>query len=130
MAIIFHIARSEAWACRDAGANRQEQAAAGSYRPEMFPVEGFVHCSTRDQVVKVADARFRGQSGLVLLCIDTDKVAAEIRYENLEGARELFPHIYGEINTDAVVQIAEFEPGVNGYFTLPDIVALQENITR
>ena len=126
MAIIFHIAQSEAWAGRNAGANSEDQAA-GSYRPEMFPVEGFVHCSMRDQVVKVADIRFRGQKGLVLLCIDTDKVTAEIRYENLEGGRELFPHIYGEINTDAVVQVAEFEPGINGHFALPAKLALQEN---
>lgn len=117
MAIIFHIARSEAWASR----------AVGSYRPEMFLVDGFVHCSTEDQVVKVADIRFRGQKGLVLLCIDTDKVTAEIRYENLEGGRELFPHIYGEINTDAVVQVAEFEPGAEGCFTLPAMLAVQEN---
>ena len=109
MAIIFHIAGGEAWASR----------AGGSYRPEMYPVDGFVHCSNEDQVVKVADTRFRGQKGLVLLCIETDKVTAEIRYENLEGGRELFPHIYGEINTDAVVQVAEFGPGADGYFTLP-----------
>ena len=113
MAIIFHIARGDAWA------KREEQSAVGYYRPEMFPVEGFVHCSTRDQVIKVADARFRGQAGLVVLCIDTDKVTASIRYENLEGGQELFPHIYGEINTDAVVQVAEFKPGVDGYFALP-----------
>jgi len=116
MAIIFHIARSEAWQGRDAG----------SYRPEMFPVDGFVHCSTADQVVKVADIRFRGQNGLVLLCIDTDKVKPEIRYENLEGGQELFPHIYGEINTDAIVRVAEFEPGAEGYFTLPALL-VQEN---
>ena len=121
MAIIFHIARSEAWA------NREGQAAAGSYRPEMFPVDGFVHCSTEDQVVKVADIRFRGQKDLVLLCIDTDKVKPEIRYENLEGGRELFPHIYGEINTDAVVEVAKFEPGAEGYFTLPAMLVMQEN---
>ena len=63
----------------------------------------------------------------MLLCIDTDKVTAEIRYENLEGGRELFPHIYGEINTDAVVQVEEFEPGSQGYFALPAMLALQEN---
>ncbi len=109
MAIIFHIARRDAWA---------NGAAVGSYSPEMFPIDRFVHCSTRDQVVKVADARFRGQMGLVLLCIDTDKVTAAIRYENLEGGQELFPHIYGKINTDAVVKVVEFEPGADGYFTL------------
>jgi uncharacterized protein (DUF952 family) len=117
MAIIFHIVRSEAWASR----------AGGSYHPEIYSVDGFVHCSMRDQVVKVADTRFRGQKGLVLLCIDTDQVTAEIRYENLEGGRELFPHIYGEINTNAVVQVAEFEPGINGHFALPAMLALQEN---
>lgn len=118
MAIIFHIARSEAWANRDTV----------SYRPEMFPVEGFVHCSTADQVVKVADIRFRGQKDLVLLCIDTGKVKAAIRYENLEGGLELFPHIYGEINTDAVVHVTEFKPGAEGYFTLP--VALSVPVNR
>lgn len=117
MAIIFHIARSEAWASREAG----------SYRPEMFPFDGFVHCSGADQVVKVADIRFRGQKGLVLLCIDTDRVKAEIRYENLEGGQELFPHIYGEISSDAVVRVAEFEPGAEGYFTLPAMLAVKEN---
>jgi uncharacterized protein (DUF952 family) len=109
MAVIFHIAPREAFV----GAQR------ASYSPPAFQTEGFVHCSTAQQVVKVADARFRGQTGLVLLCLDTNKVSAEIRYENLEGGQELFPHIYGEINTDAVVQVAEFEPGVDGYFTLP-----------
>lgn len=85
----------------------------------MFPVEGFIHCSTSDQVVQVANARFRGQSGLVLLFIDTDKVAAEIIYENLEGGQQLFPHIYGELNADAVTQVAEFIPGQDGFFILP-----------
>ena len=93
--------------------------AEGSYRAERFPIEGFIHCSTGDQVVQVADLRFRGQTGLVLLCIDTEKVAPEIRYENLEGGSQLFPHIYGEINNDAVVQVAEFEPTAAGFFSLP-----------
>ena len=118
MAIIFHIAQREAWV------NREEQSAVGFYRPEKFPIEGFIHCSTRDQVIKVADIRFRGQTGMVLLFIDTDKVRAEIRYENLEGGQELFPHIYGEINTDAVVQVADFEPGADGHFALPATLAM------
>ena len=118
MAIIFHIARREAWV------NREEQPTVGFYRPEKFPIEGFIHCSTRDQVIKVANIRFRDQTGMVLLFIDTDKVRAEIRYENLEGGQELFPHIYGEINTDAVVQVADFEPEADGHFALPAALAM------
>ena len=114
MPIIFHIATRKAF-------KGKEQAA--SYRPELFALEGFIHCSTAEQIIKVANARFRGQTGLLLLCLDADRVKAEIRYENLEGGQELFPHIYGEINTEAVVQVAEFEPGVDGYFELPAMLA-------
>ena len=117
MSIIFHITSRKAFT------SRHEQSAVGSYRPERFSLEGFIHCSTRDQVIKVADVRFRGQAGLVLLCIDPDKVKAEIRYEDSEGGQELFPHIYGDLNTDAVVEVVEFEPGVDGYFRLPAMLA-------
>ena len=55
----------------------------------------------------------------MLLLIDTERVAAEIIYENLEGGQQLFPHVYGELNTEAVVQVAEFEPGAGGYFEFP-----------
>jgi len=110
MTIIFHITKREAW-------NRAE--AEGTYRTEMFPIEGFIHCSTREQVIQVANVRFRGQRELVLLSIDTDKVTAEIRYENLEGGEQMFPHVYGELNIDAVVEVTEFEPGADGYFSLP-----------
>lgn len=110
MPAVFHITAREAW---------ERAKPAGSYRPEAFAAEGFIHCSTREQVVRVADARFRGRPGLVLLCIDTERVAAEIVYENLEGGEELFPHIYGELNADAVVEVLEFEPGDGGRFGFP-----------
>jgi uncharacterized protein (DUF952 family) len=111
MAIIFHITTRSA---------RDSAVPEGSYRPEAFPVDGFIHCSTSDQVIQVANIRFRSQKGLVLLSIDTDKVTAQIVYENLEGGQQLFPHIYGELNLDAVVQVSEFEPGDDGYFNLPN----------
>ncbi len=110
MPIIFHIAECGAW--DDAQARQR-------YRPEMFPGEGFIHCSTAGQVLQVANTRFRGRRDLLLLSIDTEKVAAEIRYENLEGGQQLFPHIYGELPTEAVVRVAEFIPDAEGHFKLP-----------
>ncbi len=112
MAIIFHITRREAWS---------RAVAESVYQSETFPTEGFIHCSTNDQVVQVANIRFRGQRGLVVLGIDTDRVSADIRYENLEGGEQMFPHIYGQINVDAVVRVFEFEPGADGYFSLPSM---------
>jgi len=120
MAIIFHITKRAAWdSCRETPDADNEETASGRYRTEMFPIEGFIHCSKREQVIQVANARFRGQGGLVLLSIDDSLVSAEIRYENLEGGQQLFPHVYGEINIDAVVQVTEFEPGTDGCFTWP-----------
>ena len=109
MAIIFHITRRQEW-------NRAE--AEGVYRSETFATEGFIHCSTSEQVIQVANIRFRGQKGLVLLVIDSDRITADIRYENLEGGWQMFPHIYGELNIDAVVEVLEFEPGADGHFSL------------
>ena len=110
MSIIFHIADRKGW---------ERGRETGSYRPAMFASEGFIHCSTAEQVIPVANNRFRGQSGLVLLAIDTDRVTHPIRYENLEGGEELFPHIYGELDPGAVVMVSDFNPGLDGYFTMP-----------
>lgn len=111
MAIILHIAERDAW--RQSKTNK-------SYRPEMFAVEGFIHCSTPEQVLGVANTRFRGRPDLLLLTIDTDRVVAEIRYENLEGGEQRFPHIYGELAHNAVVRVAEFKPEADGSFAIAD----------
>ncbi len=67
----------------------------------------------------MANTRFRGRTDLLLLSIDTDRVSAEIRYENLEGGEQLFPHIYGELAHEAVIRVAEFKPEAHGRFKLP-----------
>jgi len=107
--LILHIAEREAW---------ERAMAGGVYRVESLDREGFIHCSKPDQIVRVADARFRGRSGLVLLCIAAERVQYEIRYEG-HGDGPLFPHIYGPLNVDAVVEVLDFAPGEDGRFALP-----------
>lgn len=70
----------------------------------------------------MANRFFPKQKGLVLLCIDCDRVKAEIKYEGLE-TQELFPHIYGELNLDAYFEVLDFEPNANGKFDLPKQLA-------
>lgn len=110
MPIIFHITKDEDW---------ERARVVGGYRPRTFAPEGFIHCSKPDQVIDVANRLFRGQKGLVLLCINTRRVGPEIVYENLEGGQDLFPHIYGPLNLDAVVDVVSFEPEKEGRFALP-----------
>ena len=110
MTTILHISSHAEW--------RSAQLA-GSYEADSLSSQGFIHCSRPDQVLGVANDRFGGQDGLVLLCIDPDRVVAEIRHENLDGGAHLFPHIYGPLNLDAVTDILDFVPNEAGEFVLP-----------
>ena len=96
--VILHITSRQQW---------EAAQAAGEYRGDTLDSDGFIHCSMRQQVMEVANANFRGQRDLVLLCIAEDQVQAEIRYEDLYRAGQKFPHIYGPLNLDAVVAVEE-----------------------
>ena len=72
------------------------------------------------QILRVANVFYAGQHGLVLLVIDPGRLTSELRWEpGTDLATELFPHIYGPINLDAVVQVVDFEPAADGKFHLP-----------
>ncbi len=108
--MILHIIPRQQW---------EQAQQAGIYQADSLDTEGFVHCSTPAQVAKVANAFFAGQSGLLLLCIDPDRVRAEIRYDAVED--DHFPHIYGPLNLDAVLEAIAFEPNANGQFSQPQL---------
>ncbi|MGF6432926.1 DUF952 domain-containing protein [Bradyrhizobium sp. Pha-3] len=107
LSVIYHICSPAAWAA----ANN------GEYRPASFGSEGFIHCSTPEQLVEVANYLFRGQRGLILLAIDPARVIPPIRYEDA-GNGKLYPHIYGPLNAGAVVAVQPFEPDTDGTFDL------------
>jgi len=107
---IYHITSASAWKAAQQN---------GNYQSDSFPTEGFIHCSTAEQVIPVANRIYIGQKGLVLLAIDTAKVIPSIRWENLEGGTELYPHIYGPINASAVLDSIDFIPQANGCFQFP-----------
>lgn len=89
------------------------------YLSKPFDRDGFIHCSTRDQVLMVANFIAPKDQSLVLLKIDTEKVTPKIVYENLEGGVKLFPHIYGKLDLEAVVGSERFEADEKGEFCLP-----------
>jgi len=39
-----------------------------------------------------------------------------VRYENLEGGEQLFPHVYGAIPVTAIVDVVPFKPVDDGTF--------------
>ena len=105
---IYHIAREKDWL---------DGLEFGEYLAASLGSEGFIHCSTRKQVVNTANRHFNGASGLVLLEIDPSLSASEIRFESSQN--DLFPHIYGPINLDAVVDVFRFLPDAVGKFHFP-----------
>ncbi len=112
MNTILHITQRKQW---------QQAQLIGSYSDNSLESEGFIHCSTPQQVLKVANRFFSHQQGLVLLVIDAERVQADIRYEAGEE-NEKFPHIYGILNLDAVLKVINFPPGKDGLFhQLPDM---------
>jgi uncharacterized protein (DUF952 family) len=113
MTTILHITTLVDW---------QQAQLSDSYHHPSLDSEGFIHCSLPQQVVKTANRFFSHSQNLILLFIESEQVKAEIRYEFGE-LDELFPHIYGRLNIDAVYQVINFEPGENGCFELPVEVA-------
>jgi uncharacterized protein (DUF952 family) len=118
MSIILHLTTRLAW---------EQAEAAGAYRGDTLDSQGFIHCSTASQMTGVANRFFRGQTGLVLLCIETDRVQPRVIFEypinpdtgQVEPGGEQFPHIYGALNPDSVVRVLDFLPNPDGTFTLP-----------
>lgn len=118
MALIYHITECQQW--ENAGQS-------GEYRTDSLETQKFIHFSTVEQVLKVANAIYRGQSGLVLLTVDSAKLTAELKYEPPDPAvpavhegEEVFPHLYGALNMDAVVSVVDFPPQADGSFVLPE----------
>src|SRR5262245_50724664 len=117
---IFHIAEQGAV---------ERARSRGLYVAPSLESEGFIHCSTRAQVVDTANRYYRGQSGLVLLCLETTGLTAVLKYEppatpaGIAAAPaaddQLFPHVYGPIDFHAVVSVVRFEPDASGVFTWP-----------
>lgn len=90
----------------------------GSYRSDTLATAGFIHCSTLAQVVGSANRFFTGLQDVIILVIDRDQVTAEIRDEGVDP-NNLFPHIYGELNIDAVVKVIDLETNTDGLFVIP-----------
>jgi len=95
--------------------------AAGAYTTDSLAKEGFIHCSKASQILRVANLLFPGQHGLVILVIDPARLTAELRWDpGIDLPSELFPHIYGPLNLEAVKGVVDFEPGADGKFSLPE----------
>ena len=96
MPIIYHVTTKQEWT------NATEQ---GFYESPSLNEEGFIHCSQENQVAGVLERYFAGKKDLVKLVIDTDKLNSKFVFEWSPSTQDTFPHVYGTINLDAVVDV-------------------------
>jgi glutathione S-transferase len=107
---IFHIATLADW--------KQAEASGGTYTTSTYGVPlaeaGFIHASRHEQVRGVLDRVYGDVTEpLLILEIETDLLGVPWREDDVDG--ETFPHIYGPLNTRAVVRwrparLPPFEP--------------------
>lgn len=86
------------------------------YSPPSLKKEGFIHASTKEQVLPTANRRFKGRKDLLVLAIDTERVIPKIIYEFSPGSGEKHPHIYGALSIDAVCAVYKLTLSEFGYF--------------
>ncbi len=93
---IYHVTTQMEW---------EQALLKNEYLPMQYEQDGFIHCSNERQIPGVLDRFYNGQTGLVKLKIEKAKVQRPVLYELAHDINELFPHIYGTLNIDSVVEV-------------------------
>lgn len=96
---LFHVALRSDWAAAQADGRY-----AMSTRGRSLEDEGFMHCSFARQVAATANRFYADVDDVVLLRIDRRHLFSPVVVEDLVGSGEAFPHVYGPIPVDAVVE--------------------------
>ncbi|MEO7563515.1 MAG: DUF952 domain-containing protein [Ferruginibacter sp.] len=93
--MIYHITNQTAW---------EEALQKGFYITKSLAKEGFIHTSALEQVPGVVDRYYQNEPGLILLHINESKLSSPLKYEMAPSVNEMFPHIFGPINIEAVIK--------------------------
>jgi len=105
MALIFHLTYKDAW---------EAARPAGEYAAPSLAEEGFIHCSKDiPQLLKVAGRLYPGETGLLVLDVDLERLTSPLKNEPSRSG-EIYPHIYGILNADAVVGERVLEVDADG----------------
>ena len=105
MADLYHIALRGDWEAAETQGDYTI-----STRGRTLADEGFIHCSFAEQVDATAAHFSSDVDDAVVLRIDPDRLSSRVVVEDLDGSGERFPHVYGPIPVDAVVEVRRLWP--------------------
>lgn len=81
--------------------------------------DGFIHFSTGGQMRETAARHFAGQAGLVLVSFDDSAFGDKLVYEPSRGG-DLFPHLFGSVQTSLALAVAALPLGPDGRHVFPE----------
>ncbi|HLY28244.1 MAG TPA: DUF952 domain-containing protein, partial [Aggregatilineales bacterium] len=111
--IIYHITRAEYYAA---------QPPDRPYLPEAYAKDGFIHCTRgADLMATVANKHYRRTPGdFLMLVLSTRALTSPLKYESFDAELPFpFPHIYGPINRDAILEVVKMKRASDGTFLVP-----------
>lgn len=112
---LYHLALAADWETARAGESGYRTSTLGQ---DLVDV-GFIHCSYADQVQAIADRVYRDRQDVLLLTIDQDRLTSRVVDEAAEDSDEEFPHIYGPLDLDAVIDVVALDLRPDGTLQIP-----------
>ena len=110
--MIYHMCPAQAWAAAvDAG---QYRGTADDLR------DGFIHFSTAAQIAESARRHRAGQSGLVLVAVESSRLGDRLKWEKSRGG-DLFPHVYGALHPAEADSVRPLPLGPDGEHVFPKL---------
>ncbi len=80
--------------------------------------DGYIHFSTAAQMRETAAKHFAGQTDLMLVAVDGDKLGIDLKYEISRGG-DLFPHLYAPLQTSDIAWVKPLPLGMDGVHVFP-----------
>eukprot|EP00878_Enallax_costatus_P005617 GHUV01005891.1.p1 GENE.GHUV01005891.1~~GHUV01005891.1.p1 ORF type:complete len:138 (+),score=46.29 GHUV01005891.1:231-644(+) len=118
--LLYHLVQQPLWQkCKDSNT---------PYTPPTFEADGFIHLTKEAPLLLgIANHFYKGiQDSFLVLVIDSSKLAHKVVFEAAASvgstqplqptSQQLFPHLYGPLNLDAVTQELAVQRDADGSF--------------
>ena len=92
--LIYKILRAPEWA--------EFQSAGRTLGAPVDLADGYIHFSTAAQAAETAAKHFAGETGLMLLALESESLGAALKWEPSRGG-QMFPHLYGTLSISSVI---------------------------
>ncbi len=82
--------------------------------------DGFIHFSTATQLAETASKHFGGQSDLLLVRVDSERLGEKLKWEVSRGGA-MFPHLYADLSLRDVAATEPLPLGSDGLHQFPPL---------